>query len=506
MGMAGLLLLLAAGGPDSPYLRRDLDRLEADWLAVAPPAFAGELDVLCAHRAKSLRPAVVRTDDVAARHGTGPEGIARLVAAARPRFLLLCGDVGLVPTFVRRSEYSSPDFASDPDLATDHLFGAIAGRFPADTAEELRTMAARTVEFETALPPGRWRRKIDLVASEGGFGAPLDALLEFEFARVVAREIPPAYDVEIAFAKPSSRYCVHPPAFRRHVLGMIRQGALLFAYVGHGRRSGFDDLRWNGSAYPILESRDADSVEAPGGRPIMAALACSTGQYDAEAGDALGEELMKRKRGPVAFLGGSRITQPYGNALLGRLLLKRFLDPRLRTLGEVLWEAKAGVSEKDASPFRLRADALAAMIQGPAGLEPMRKDVVLHYNLLGDPALAIPRPSEDLGMETLGILAPGRRIRVLGRASEGPAEVTLEHPRDRVPGPGEEPEGEGPEARMARRYARANDPVVVRTSVPVREGRFEAILDLPEDLRPGPYYLKAQAGTSIGALEVEIRD
>jgi hypothetical protein len=40
--------------------------------------------------------------------------------------------------------------------------------------------------------------------------------------------------------------------------------------------------------------------------------------------------------------------------------------------------------------------------------------------------------------------------------------------------------------------------------VTVRKGEFEVELDLPQDLKPGKYILKAYAAGAIGAVSVEI--
>jgi len=146
--VAALLIFAGAG---SAYVERDLDKVAARYLVVAPPAFADALDALCDLRSKAGTVAVVRTDDVAAKFGAGPDGLAAFVKKARPKFLLLAGDVDSVPTFVRKSEYVSDRFATDPDLATDYLFGPPAGRFPARTLDDLRAMVAKTVEYETTL-------------------------------------------------------------------------------------------------------------------------------------------------------------------------------------------------------------------------------------------------------------------------------------------------------------------------------------------------------------------
>src|SRR6185436_12531077 len=152
-----LLLFWSAG---SKYVQRDLDKVDAHYLIVAPPAFADALDPLCEQRSRSLKVAVVRTDDIASRFGRGPEGVAKLIKQVGPKFVLLAGDADTVPTFVQKSEYVTDRFANDPEMATDYPYGAVTGRFPADTVEELRAMMDKTLEYETTLPGGRWQKKI----------------------------------------------------------------------------------------------------------------------------------------------------------------------------------------------------------------------------------------------------------------------------------------------------------------------------------------------------------
>jgi hypothetical protein len=497
------LLLLLFWSAGSPYVERDLEKVSARYLVVAPPAYADALDPLCDLRSQHYRVAVVRTDDIAAKYGPGVDGIAAFVKHVDPTFLLLAGDVDTVPTFVRKSEYQSDRFATDPDLATDHLFGRPAGRFPAHTVGELKDMAAKTVEYETTLPAGRWQKTIRFVTGEANFGSLIDEVLERQFNAVVAGKIPPAYDVEAAYAKPSSKYCYYPPKFAGNALRMLNEGSLFYTYVGHGYRTGFDDVRYKDEEYPIIDSKCVKDVEVREGLPIMVVIACSTGEYDSNSGDCIGESLFRRRRGPVAFIGGSRTTQPYGNGLFAHKLVEQVFAHHAATIGEALWAAKAAVIDRDTSLLRLQADAIATTIQGPAALEPMRKDVILHYNLLGDPALRIRRPAEDLEVTPHGLPGPGRTFAVSGAAKTGPVELTFECPRDKFAHP-VDLVGDTAEEQLARRYANANNKVVVRTTAAFEDGRFEAEIDLPETLKPGTYLLKAYATGTVGATEIVI--
>lgn len=499
-----VLALLILFGAGSKYVERNLDKIEAQYLVIAPPVFADGLDLLLDHRSKTFKVAVARTDDIAAKYGSGPEGVAKLLKRVGPKFVLLAGDADTVPTFICKSAYVSDRFASDPDLATDYLYGAIAGRFPADSLEELQSMAARTVEYETTLASGRWQKRISFVTGEANFGTLIDDVLERQFNNVVTGNIPMAYDVETAYAKPSSKYCFYPPKFGANALRMINEGALFFAYVGHGYRDGFDDVRFKDDVYPILEKKTVKEIDVREGLPIMVVIACSTGEFDSGI-DCIGEEIFKRRRGPVAFIGGSRITQPYGNGLLGHKLVEQVFARKAPTLGEALWQAKAAVVDKDDSALRLQADTIASTIQGPGSLEPMRSDVVRHYNLFGDPALKIRRPPEDIDLLARGFPGPGRTFFVTGTAANGPLDITFECPRDRFYHP-TDLEGADAEAQIGRRYANANNKVIVRAPTACQDGRFEIEVELPEALKPGKYFLKAFGAGTIGSREIVIPD
>ena len=497
-----VLALLVFWSAGSKYVERDLDKVDAQYLVVAPPAFAEALDPLCDHRSKSLKVAVVRTDDIASKLGPGAEGVAKLIKKVGPKFVLLAGDADAVPTFVQKSEYLTDRFAGDPDLATDYPYGAVTGRFPADTVDELRAMMAKTIEYETTLAGGRWQKRISFVTGEANFGTMIDEVLERQFNAVVTGKIPPAYDIETAYAKPASKYCFYPPKFGANALRMINEGSLFFAYVGHGSREGFDDVRYKDEDYPILESKHVKQIEVHEGLPIMVVIACSTGEFDART-DCIGEAIFKRPRGPVAFIGGSRVTQPYGNGLLGHKLVEQVFAKKAATLGEALWQAKAAVLDKDDSALRLQADAIASTIQGPASLEPMRRDVIRHYNLLGDPALKIRRPAEDIELTPRGNPGPGRTFFVTGKAKDGPVEVTFECPRDKFCHP-TDLEGADIEAQIGRRYANANNKVVVRSPTAAADGMFETEVELPESLKPGKYFLKAYGQGGFGSKEITI--
>ncbi|MFO7899788.1 MAG: C25 family cysteine peptidase [Planctomycetota bacterium] len=504
MILAHLAPFLRAG--DSPYVLTDPSRARRiDYLAVSGDRFAGKLDALCKHRAdQGYRVGVVRMSDVEAEF----ESLGKFLghAATRwdkpaPRFLLLVGDVDTVPTVVKRGAMRG--WRSSPDLATDFEYARPArrrpwlhvGRLPCDSADELGAMIEKTIAYETTLAGGGWQRRLKFVASIGGYGKAMDRLLETIGESVAAGAVPRRFDLEAAYGSPGSPYCVYPPRFNEHVTGMFNEGSLLYLFVGHGRVRRMANIRWKGREYPILRAVDARRLRARQGQPIFVALACHTGGYDRS--DCLGEEFVKAAGGPVAFIGGSRVTQPYANALFADVFVRSFFG-KAKTVGEVLSLAKARIAAHRFSFFTAQIDAVAGRIQGKENLAKMRADLVAHYNLLGDPALRIRRPKCDIGVavgqDTVGITAPGRRQVTLTLEC---ARLQFLHELPEI-----EPGDPDVEKKMADRYRKAHDKVIGRWTVRLKDGRGAVRFTRPAE--PGKYVLKAAAGGSVGVAWLDL--
>lgn len=527
MGMrwAWLLILpLSAQGQDSKYRVRDFEAdRKVDYLAVAPESLAGPLDPLLAHRESLGRKvAWVSYEDACKGAEPGADAIEAFLDRVRGKWgvthVLLVGDARgedgrTIPMRVTDSAYFSETYASEKELASDYGYACAGGkepvlhvgRFPADTAGEVQALVRRTIRYEKELAPGPWQRRLAFIAGEAGFDPLIDRVIESQFTKIVKEHLPAAFDVRLAHARAASPYCPYPPKFNDAVIDLLNEGSLFYVYVGHGYRGGCDTVAWKGEKYPILDSKDAPRVAVKNGLPVMVVIACSTGFVDAKSGDCLGEELLRRDDGPVAFIGGSRITQPYGNALIGKNLVAAAFAEGISTVGEVLTEARKRTVGDDDDPLRKTADMLAATVQGKDNLAPMREDVVRHYNLLGDPALVLRRPLDGLTVETLGIEAPGQTLTVSAKVpfQEGRVSVALDCARDKFAGALPKlPWKDGDEyaRKMAERYAKANDKAWVRKEADCAGGAFSVELALPADLPEGTYFLRAFAWNGTEAI------
>lgn len=475
-----------------------------DYLVISGDKFAGGLDALAAHRAKQgYAVGIVKMSALKTKFKTVSGFLAHAATKWKkpaPRYLLLVGDVDAVPAVVKPSKLKG--WLSDRDLATDFDYarplGKIqihVGRFPCDTPKELATMIRKTIDYETKLPAGAWQRKLNFVASVGGFSKEIDAMLEGIGMAVATSSVPEAYDVQAAYGNPSSPYCPFPPKFNSHVIDMFNEGSLLYLFIGHGSVRRVADIRWRGRRHPIFGERDAAALNCRNGLPVLLVIACSTGRYD--AADCLGETYLKAERGPVAFIGGSRVTQPYANGLFAKAFVDSFFG-KTRTLGAVLTRAKWTILAGRFSMFRLQVDALGAAMQGKKFLEPMRDDVVQHYNLLGDPALVIRRASIDIKLTVDGakvrVDAPGR----------GKVDLVLECTRLAFLHPMPEIKTNDPafEKKITERYKNAHDKVIRRWAVELKAGKATVEFKRPE--KPGRYVFKASRGGSVGSAAFDV--
>ena len=327
------------------------------------------------------------------------------------------------------------------------------------------------------------------VASVGGFSPQVDGMLEDQFSQIVSA-MPAQYDTEVAYSSTTSAFCPFPPRFNDNALDMLNRGCLLYVFIGHGTATQVDSIRWQGRQYGILQSRDAARMDVAAGLPVMIVLACETGQFDLD--HCLGEAMVKTPHGPVAFIGGSRITEPYGNLLLADAMSRTFFNAR--TLGEAMSAAKADVLAHAPSAMGLKADLVASLLQGSENLPAMRMDVVEHYNLLGDPAMVLRRGDGGIAM-TLD----GSKVRI---DAPGKSSVTLELLGERMMR-SEPQDMPAREAAAMQRYHRANEYVLRKATVGLDGGH--AVVELPTPAGERKCWIRASDGSSAAAVEVPVK-
>ena len=243
-------------------------------------------------------------------------------------------------------------FAADAlltDLDGDLLPDIAVGRLPALTSSEVTTMIAK------------------IKAYEAGFGSALQNQLVF-----VADTADEAGDFGRANQSLAMRAdATHPAELidmnllelgeaRAQLIDRFNTGAGFIHYTGHGGVNNF-------SKQSLLTASDVAGMDNSDAPPVVVALSCLVGRYEAPGVTGMGEALMRKAHGgAVAVWGPSGLSRNAPAVQLGDALYQTIIQGGSGTLGLAILEARR----------KLTGDLFTA-------------DTFAIYNLLGDPALRI---------------------------------------------------------------------------------------------------------------------
>jgi hypothetical protein len=435
------------------------------------------------------------------------------------KFVVLVGDCEKTPTF-------HPDakvilrFSSEKTIASDNAYGdfdadgvpeAAVGRLPADTPTELKRLVERILAYEQSIDYTPWRRRVNFVAGIGGFGGMADMAIESATKSILCQAIPAAYSTSMTYASWRSPYCPAPSAFRQTTLDRFNEGCLFWVYLGHGHPWQVDNVQVPGAAYPILSCQDVRWLQASQGAPIALFLACYTGAFDASR-DCLAEDMLRSRGGPVAVLCGSRVTMPYGMAVLGSGLLDESFVHRRETIGEVLLHAKrrAILDARDDARSRV-IDSVARLLNNTgANLADERAEHVLLFNLLGDPLMRLRYP-EHADVQVTGTARAGGQLTVVvdSPIESGEAVIELVVRRDRLTfSPAKRGNYEQADlVAIQREYLRANDTRLTSAVVEIPAASFEVPVTIPAGAN-GPchirVFIRGDETFAIGSADLDV--
>jgi hypothetical protein len=353
----------------------------ADLIIVTVPQFRAALEPLVAARQKQgLRVAVVDVGqiyDTFSAGDPGPEAIRAFVQYARahwpapaPRYLLLAGDASYdplgylggaeldrIPTQLVRTAFSGWT-ASDvwyalPDDTAEALPALAVGRLPAQTPEQLATMVAKTLEYESADRTAPWRHDALMVADndEPGFA---------EAAKAFSDQLTDYHVREVTIEGGGS-------GTRQELAQAFAQGTGLLGYFGHGSVE-----LW--AQEKILAVDDVAKLANREKLPIIFTVTCLSGLFQHPAKPSLGETLVRAKNG-----GAVAALVPSSAAIL--------TDQRVLARGLA---AALGATVGTDGPKTL-GDAVLAAQQSITNASGGVREVLLTFNLLGDPTLPLAR-------------------------------------------------------------------------------------------------------------------
>ncbi len=519
MNVALIAVLLSATPTTAP-----------DTVVVCPAAFREALTPWLEHRSTQGHQIVVVSAGRSARAIRAD--IRTIARQGGLRFVVLIGDVApnganaavrakTVPTHYARAKInihwgSEPEIASDDwyaDLDDDEVPDVAIGRLTADSSRELADIVTKILAYERQADFGLWRRRVNIVAGLGGFGAVADAALELCTKSLISQGIPTSYATTVTYGSWRSPYCPDPRAFHRHTVDRLNEGCLYWVYIGHGNVRDLDHVRVPGGPHPILHARDVAALRSASGSPIAFFMACYTGAFDATK-DCLAEEMLRSPGAPVAVICGSRVTMPYGMAVLGTELLEQCFKHRRETLGEAVLEAKRRMvkPERD-DPYREALDLVASAISPVKNeLAAERMEHIHLFNLLGDPLLRLRHPRE-VQLDVPEEAEAGRPLVISGRCDvAGRVIVELVVRRERLTFTPPVRRAYDPSstalAGYNEVYRRANDPRWESVEEVVTDGKFRTVLDVPRGARGACHvrvFVHGDDAFAVGAADITIR-
>ncbi|MCJ7544804.1 MAG: C25 family cysteine peptidase [Phycisphaerae bacterium] len=391
--LLGAAVCLGQSAPASaPTDARDL------YLLVTRPMFVEALAPWVQRRqAEGFRAAV----------STEPVEAAIRSAGARPAMILLVGDDGgseqadapwslparRAPFYRWRATQAElmPTDAMYGDLDGDGLPDIPVGRLPVRTAAQAAAIVAKILAYEDA-PPKAEDLTIPLWAGTAGVGPQMDAVAEAMIWQTLETSTPPWMEPWVIFGRAGSALCHWPPEQGRAFEAQFRRGGAFLYLIGHGDRREFHSMEFAGRAI----SYDAGSAAASlrQGRPAgpMLILACYCGDFTG-ADDCLAEALLEAPAGPVAVIAATTESHPLPNFFSSQATVAE-LARGPRRLGD-FWLASQQAAYRAQNPMM---EALLAEIEGTLeatiNVGRLRRDQLLLYALLGDPAtrLKLPQP------------------------------------------------------------------------------------------------------------------
>ena len=396
------------------------------------------------------------------------------------------------PEFIPATRGPENEWGDTPyaDFDGDGIPEIPIGRLPFREPEKVQMYLDRVMDHEASRPVGEFNKKILAFAGEGGFGPEIDGALEM-VAGWVFDEMSYDFDLAMTYAASTSHYYLPYAEWDAEYNRRYQDGAVLFPYIGH-----------------TLGEVTCCEQAPPARRAMLTFFSCGDGDYMAvESYSCLAEEVLIREHGPVASLGATTMSHPYGNAVLPRELGHAIIDLREPTYGKALTVAKYNAVHRIDS-MRETIDATMRSFSDE-DLDYLITTHLTMYNLLGDPAVPLNLPQGRVRFDSPDSVTRGEEITVEGRVwadakrapmKNGELTVTLEVQRsfiinELIP---RDPDNHDPTI-CKNNHQLANDKIAASATTTVENETFTVKLTVPADLPlEADYYLKGYASTQNG--------
>ena len=367
------------------------------WLAVGPKELVAPLGPLVKKRRAEELETVVSSESIEKALAT---------ATRRPTFLLLVGDdlpgkeseawhlAAKRRELYRWREVQREKFASDAawgDVDGDLVPDMAVGRIPARTPQQVELVVKKILAFERQQPT-----EADLALPIWGgsaeYGATIDAMATGFLLGMVRINAPKWMSLWIISGNPRHPLCGWPPDQPGQFTRQIRRGGICGVLMGHASADRFYSMSHQGKPiWYTAAAAAADLAEGPPSPPLLI-FSCESGDFTRPE-PCLAEAFLLLPGGPVATVATTTESHPLTNYFSGLCLLRATAGPEDR-LG-TLWlnSQRRAVKAGNFLVERVLRD-VEGKLEEKINVEKLRRDQILMYALLGDPAtrLRIPQP------------------------------------------------------------------------------------------------------------------
>lgn len=391
--MSGLILSLVAITAVADEDRRPV------WLVVGPPGLIEAIEPLARHRRAEGLETIISTKSVEAALSSAPR---------RPTFLLLVGDdqpgnegrSWRLPT-KRRKLYrwrasQAEEFAADAqwgDVDQDLIPDFAVGRIPARSRNDVERVVKKILAFETRETTPDDLRLV-VWGGSPAYGPVIDGMATGVLLGALQSFTPRWAEPWVISADPNHALCGWPPDQPEQFAASLARSGVLGILMGHSSAEHFHSMQheFDSIGFTTAHAKRYFS-EAPPAPPVVL-FGCDAGKFDAEQ-PCLAEAMLLSSGGPVTVIAATTESHPLTNYYLGYALLRE-LSKQQDRLG-LMWLAAQRRAAKDRNLLieRLLRD-VEGKLEERIDIKKLRRDQMLMYVLLGDPAtrVRLPRPLE----------------------------------------------------------------------------------------------------------------
>lgn len=275
---------------------------------------------------------------------------------------------------IQKGSGNSQSYTGQPDVAV--------GRLPLRSIEDAQAMVDKIINYSNNEHAGNWQNEICMMGDDGNQNSHMKTadkvakMIEQNYSNYNVNKI--YWD---AYKRTSSATGYSYPDVTRLIKQQIQSGALMMNYCGHGAAYAM--------SHEYVMKLDDFETSQSNYLPLWITASCDIMPFDGQE-DNIGETvLLNRKGGGIAFFGTTRTVYASYNEVMNLAFTKYVLTPGI-SIGEAARLAKCELVSKG-------SDLTCNKLQ---------------YTLLGDPALHLATPKQQIVVDSINGLSADETIKL----------------------------------------------------------------------------------------------